>query len=319
MTTAYPVATRTLLTNNSGAVTIPICTPVYIVSADKIASGKADASGTARLFALTMAAIAGAASGFCATEGVLVATTAQWDIVTGGSGGLTANAIYYLSSATAGLITTTAPTTGYVVEIGIAASTTELNIQIKQPVKLSTAAAGQGGINLSAQQVAYADATGKIVGSANMRFDGTTLLLANLQVAAGLGLVPIGSIIAWVKGGSTPVLPDGWVECNGQVLSDAASVYNGQIITDLNSSNRFLRGNSTSGATGGEDAHALSVAELAAHTHTVPDGTGYLGNTYLSQTGVTAGAGVTSGSAGSGTAHENKPPYFNVVWIIRIK
>jgi hypothetical protein len=67
---------------------------------------------------------------------------------------------------------------------------------------------------------------------------------------SGFGIVPIGSIIAWHKSfANTPSLPDGWVECNGQTLSDADSVYNGQTIPDLNGDGRFLRGNSTSGTT----------------------------------------------------------------------
>ncbi len=68
-------------------------------------------------------------------------------------------------------------------------------------------------------------------------------------------LAPIGSIVAWLKSyANTPALPSGWVECNGQTLSDADSVYNGQAIPNLNGDNRFLRGNSTSGGTGGEES-----------------------------------------------------------------
>lgn len=71
-------------------------------------------------------------------DGVLAATTGQWDAVAGTSGGLAAGTIYYLSESTAGAITSTAPsTTGqYVVELGIAISTTELRINIRQKVKL---------------------------------------------------------------------------------------------------------------------------------------------------------------------------------------
>jgi hypothetical protein len=43
-------------------------------------------------------------------------------------------------------------------------------------------------------------------------------------------LAPIGAVIAWLKSyTNTPALPDSWVECNGQTLSDAYSVYNGQV------------------------------------------------------------------------------------------
>ena len=62
---------------------------------------------------------------------------------------------------------------------------------------------------------------------------------------------------------ATNALPDGWVECNGQVLSDAASIYNGETIYAVNSttssSRCFLYGNRTSGSTGGTDTHTHSL------------------------------------------------------------
>lgn len=48
---------------------------------------------------------------------------------------------------------------------------------------------------------------------------------------------PIGSVISWLKNlgtTHTPTLPDGWVECNGQTLSDSDSPYNGDVIPNLN-------------------------------------------------------------------------------------
>ena len=57
---------------------------------------------------------------------------------------------------------------------------------------------------------------------------------------------PVGSVVAWLKSfANVPALPDGWVECNGQVLDDPASPFNGETIPDLNGSaetQRFLRG-----------------------------------------------------------------------------
>jgi len=48
-------------------------------------------------------------------------------------------------------------------------------------------------------------------------------------------VVPVGVIIAWHKSfANTPALPDGWVECNGQTLSDGDSPYDGQVIPNLN-------------------------------------------------------------------------------------
>lgn len=166
-------------------------------------------------------------------------------------------------------------------------------------------------------------------------------------------LSPIGSVVAWLKSyANTPqTLPTGWVECDGAVLSDADSVYNGQTLPDLNGGNRFLRGNSTSGGTGG--------GETMAHTHTGPSHTHGLSNAYAEievdsagnwiktsynagsfttartitgvsvATGGTAGANATglggdtnssgTGSTGGASNTENRPPFYDMVWIMRVK
>ena len=62
--------------------------------------------------------------------------TSDWDTVTGQSGGLTPNAIYYLSGTTNGKITTTAPTTGFICPIGYAESTTNMQVRIGNTVQL---------------------------------------------------------------------------------------------------------------------------------------------------------------------------------------
>lgn len=68
---------------------------------------------------------------------------------------------------------------------------------------------------------------------------------------------PVGSIIAWHKSFSnTPPLSSDWVECNGQVLNNPSSPYDGQAIPDLNGEGRFLRGSSSSGT----DQEATEVA-----------------------------------------------------------
>ena len=141
-------------------------------------------------------------------------------------------------------------------------------------------------------------------------------------------LAPIGSIAAWLKSyTNTPALPTGWVECNGQTLSDAGSVYNGQTMPNLNGENRFLRGNSTSGGTGGEESHILTDSEMPSHSHDIPlgpdDGTdvckvGSL-QTGSSQLSTSSTGGLGDNEGGDTVAHENRPPFYNVVWIMRVK
>jgi hypothetical protein len=124
---------------NGNASPIVIGAPVYIKAADQVDLAKADAQGTVQVLGLIKdASIASSAAGNAQTGGVLSATTAQWDAITGDVGGLTANAIYWLSASTAGKLTRTAPTTvgQFVVRVGIALSTTELKIEPEAPIKL---------------------------------------------------------------------------------------------------------------------------------------------------------------------------------------
>ncbi len=111
---------------------------------------------------------------------------------------------------------------------------------------------------------------------------------------------PIGTVSAWLKDlTNTPALPSGWVECNGQVISDGDSVYDTVTMPDLNGSSgtqRFLRGDTTSGGTGGSESH----------THTITRDT---------SGGATNQANDVTSTGGAGTL----PSYYEVVWIIRIK
>ena len=138
-------------------------------------------------------------------------------------------------------------------------------------------------------------------------------------------LVPIGAVVSWLKNyTNTPSLPEGWVECNGQTLSDSESPYDGQTIPDLNSNNRFLRGNSSSGGTGGESTHTLTISEIPSHRHNITTSSDSSNNAtgYIQGCDDQSGTNTSSnqmGTTGGGEAHENKPPYYDVVWIIRIK
>lgn len=128
---------------------------------------------------------------------------------------------------------------------------------------------------------------------------------------SGFGIMPIGSVTAWLKSfANTPSLPSGWVECNGQTLSDAASVYNGQTIPNLNGNNYFLRGNSTSGGTGGSDTHT--------HDYSGTTGTDSQSSSFYSGSDY-ASIQHTHDYSGTTTSTDTKPPYYEVVWIMRIK
>lgn len=114
---------------NDEAGSIVIGTPVYNDANDGVKKGKADASGTKDVIGLIRdVTVSTSASGQVQTNGIVTATTGQWDTAFGTSGGLTKGTRYFLSASTAGLGTSTAPSTvgQYVVELGIGISTTEL-------------------------------------------------------------------------------------------------------------------------------------------------------------------------------------------------
>lgn len=127
--------------------------------------------------------------------------------------------------------------------------------------------------------------------------------------------VPVGGIIMW--SGAIGSIPSGWALCNGQTV--------GSVVTpDLR--DRFIvgaGGGYSVGATGGANSVTLTTDQIPSHSHN------YLlyqpasfGNE-LEQSGSPDGArlgGVTNttGTTGGGQAHENRPPYYALAYIMRI-
>lgn len=135
-TVAVDSVRKSLTNNNAGSIVIG--TPVFSSSAGGVDKGDASAVGTSDIVGLVGdTTIATTASGAIVTEGVLTATTAEWDAVFGTTGGLTFNTFYYLSTTT-GEGTATAPVTvgDSVVELGIALSTTQFLVRIRQAILL---------------------------------------------------------------------------------------------------------------------------------------------------------------------------------------
>lgn len=125
--------------SNANVAALDIGTPVYIQGADSMDKAQANAAGTSEVLGLVQSAsIAPAGSGSVQTNGVMTASTGQWDAVTGESGGLTPGATYFLDPATAGMLTQTAPVAvgEFVTRVGRALSTTDMVINPEPAIPL---------------------------------------------------------------------------------------------------------------------------------------------------------------------------------------
>ena len=129
--------------------------------------------------------------------------------------------------------------------------------------------------------------------------------------------IPIGGIILWY--GAATAVPAHYALCDG-------GTYSGQKTPDLRDKFVLCAGGSyAQGATGGEAAVSLLLSQLPGHTHVVYDeypnfatpaterddnytteGTDYLGTTRATT------------ATGGGSAHENRPPYRALCYIMRV-
>lgn len=162
--------------------------------------------------------------------------------------------------------------------------------------------------------------------------------------------MPIGSIVAYT-GDDTPL---NHLLCDGSQISDTvypelcavigakfgAIVGDLYTLPDLRSS--FVVGSGQGaglssyaiGDNGGAEGVSLTAAENGAHDHStiphthgyipavptvIPVGVGVPAPSAIPGVGVTDLAGVTVNSSGSGVAHENRPPYLALSFIIRAK
>lgn len=169
--------------------------------------------------------------------------------------------------------------------------------------------------------------------------------MTSIQVEmAKIKPVPLGVVEMY----SGSVIPDNYAVCNGQALSQTHYPDLYKVIgTKFNKSGtaagmfclpdlqgRFIVGQgsesdyNTVGNTGGEKTHTLAVSEMPSHRHV------YLGDdeslnkgydqlAYSGDIGGPSGSGagyaVQTSATGGSKAHENRPPYFVLFYIMRLK
>jgi microcystin-dependent protein len=122
----------------------------------------------------------------------------------------------------------------------------------------------------------------------------------------GVGNVPDGTIVMW----GFPTIPDGWALCDGQ---------NGT--PDLR--DRFIVGAGEKysvGDVGGSDSVILTENQMPRHNHELTFGGSAAANLIrvLGANNAAGSSGVPVSIAGGDEAHENRPPYFALAYIIKI-
>jgi microcystin-dependent protein len=127
---------------------------------------------------------------------------------------------------------------------------------------------------------------------------------------------PSGGIIIW--SGAANAIPSGWVLCDG---SNSTPDLRGRFVVGYHNSN----GDYDVGDTGGAETVTLSINEMPAHDHdtdldgykvfaTGPNAMGFI--SYGGPGGYPGGY-VNMQNTGGGQAHENRPPYYALCYIMK--
>jgi microcystin-dependent protein len=148
-----------------------------------------------------------------------------------------------------------------------------------------------------------------------------TVTATNINATAkikegGNALIPKGVIVMWT--GTTA--PAGWALCDG---NNGTPNLKGRFIVGYDPGDTDYNAvNVSPGKTGGEKTHTLSVPEMPSHSHTWLHGTeqddsgsGGSNREYTQAGG--SDSGVIQATGGGG-AHENRPPYYTLAYIMKL-
>ena len=154
------------------------------------------------------------------------------------------------------------------------------------------------------------------IGAATLTTSGKMTVNGDLVVSGsinGTGAVPIGGIIMWR--GTTP--PSGWQLCDG---SNGTPDLRGRFVVCIGGDNNYAVGD-----TGGVDTQE----QMPKHSHTVYGrSSGYAGRhndsheviTYYNKSWGSMSEKINDTTeTGSSQAHENRPPYYALAFIMRVE
>ena len=151
-------------------------------------------------------------------------------------------------------------------------------------------------------------------------------LTATKLTATSFNLLPSGLIVAY----NSIIAPAGWALCDGTTPTGSSTPtpdLRGKFIignTGTNYTSTATSSTYTLGNTGGEEQHTLLVAEMPAHAHDMianPNNSQWTG--WNMQTWGLLGSANNTPSlpttvTGGNTPHNNMPPYYVLVYIIKL-
>lgn len=162
------------------------------------------------------------------------------------------------------------------------------------------------------------NASGSTVAAGTVNVTGTvTAKVLQVDTLKGYGVTPVGGIIMW----SGSSIPNGWALCNG---SNGTPDLRGRFIVGFSPSDSDYN---SIGQQGGEKTHTLLYEEMPSHAHKMMNNIRItIGEQYKSDNigrrvivqDDTYGYDWTE-SSGLNQPHENRPPYYVLAFIMRIK